>query len=535
MHTPSSRPTSGRVAPFLNGLMLDPARMPLQMDWYRRLIPWLGRWGYNTLLLNLADDSGCALRLACRPELSSRMALTHEEVRELVGLASAHGLTLVPMIATLGHTGYIYWRDPYRHLVDGLTERGRKVLCPARAESRRLLTEILEEVMALFPGPYLHVGLDESGELPKKTCRQCSQKFAGLTEPDFIARQLAWLCALAERRGKQLLFWAFGKLKAERDEVITRDAPASAIACLWYYEEKKADLDDRAVAFFIRKRRPLLGVPSLACWPNTTVLPNQANLDNIRRFAAIIHRRARRPEVRGLVNSVWQHTYTLPGTLIYGMAYAADQFRRPGGSPRFAARFARAYFGAPVGRLLRDLHACAPRYRELDHVIECSSAADIRGVSPEESSRARAMGRRARALARALRRARPAVKTNRDIFDAYLLAADILAHWGDRAAVLAAPAPARAALARLAARARILADRAWRAWDAAYDPKHPWRTLRQAPDTVPPPPVNIDRYCYCEPGFHSNKHVFASLEWSARFLARAARRPALLRASAPAP
>ncbi len=529
------RTSDGANPPLMAGLMLDPARMPLQVGWYRRFIPWIARWGYNTLVLNLADDTGCAIRLACHPELASALALTPDDIRELHGLAAAHGLTLVPLIATLGHTGYIYWRNPYRHLGDGLSEPGRSVLCPSRAESRGLLAEILEEVMDLFPGPYLHVGLDESGELPKKTCRHCQRRFAGLTEPEVVARHLEWLSALAARRGKQTMFWAYGKLHEARDLPLTRLAPAAAIACLWYYEEWKTDLDDTATAFFIRHRRSVIGVPALCCSPNTTVLPHQRNLDNIRRFAAVIDRHARRPEIRGLINAVWQHTYTLPGALVYGMAYAADRFQRPRGSRGFADRFAGEFFGLPpesgAGRRLRDLHACAPRYRDLHHVIDCAGPADARAVSPREARRARVMGVRARAAARGLRRARPAVTANRDVYDTYLLAADILAHLGDRAALLTRPAPPRSALRRLARRARLLADRAWRTWDATFDPRHPCRRLCFPPAVDPPRPVDIDRYCYYwGRGRPTNKHVFASLERSARFLQRAARDPALLRA-----
>ena len=142
---------------FINGLMLDPARIPLQFAWYERFIPWMAKWGYNTLLLNLADDTGCAIRFKCRPELATHLALTHAQVRRLIALTAAHKITLVPLIATLGHTGYIFWRDAYRRLGDGVKEPGRHVLCPARAESKKIIGEIIEEILELFSGPYIHI------------------------------------------------------------------------------------------------------------------------------------------------------------------------------------------------------------------------------------------------------------------------------------------------------------------------------------------------------------------------------------------
>ncbi len=239
-----------------------------------------------------------------------------------------------PIIATLGHAGYIFNRNPYRRLCDGLNEQGRKVLCPARPESQEIVADILNEVMDLFPAPWIHIGLDETGELPKKTCRYCRRKFPGRTEPFFIVQRLQWLSALAERRGKTVMYWALNRLRPERDAPIASGAPASSIGCAWQYDEAdQIYTDDAAVKFFIHARRPIIGVPALACSPNTTILPNRHNLDNIRRFAAVIHAHRSSPYVRGLVNSVWQHIYTLPGALMYGMAYVANQFKYPGAPP----------------------------------------------------------------------------------------------------------------------------------------------------------------------------------------------------------
>ncbi|MFN2352813.1 MAG: hypothetical protein ABR497_12800 [Kiritimatiellia bacterium] len=319
------------------------------------------------------------------------------------------------------------------------------------------------------------------------------------------------------------MFWAYGKLHEERDLTITKKAPASAVACVWYYEKKKADLDDSATAFYIRHGRPVIGVPALACSPNTTILPSRYNLNNIRRFAAIIHKHKKHPEARGLINSVWLNTYYLPGTLSYGLAYGADRFNRPVGTRGFPKLFAKTFFGlpmtSPAGNLLRDLHDCAPRFRDLHNLIERACHEDLRAVTPKERRAAIQMGRKVEKIAAQLRQVRPAVIRNRDIYDTYILAADILIHIGDRAAILAQAEAGRAALRKLAHRARVFADAAWRNWDTAYDPAHPCREMRFPPKSQTPQQCNIDRYCYFgAAGKHSNKHIFSSLEKSANFL-----------------
>src|SRR3954452_23925907 len=58
----------------MRGLMVDAARVPESMDYYRRVIEFCAEWELNTLQFRLADDQGSALRFASVPDL-----ITHKD------------------------------------------------------------------------------------------------------------------------------------------------------------------------------------------------------------------------------------------------------------------------------------------------------------------------------------------------------------------------------------------------------------------------------------------------------------------------
>ena len=67
----ADEPASGHIAirETMRGLMVDAARVPESMDYYRRVIEFCADWELNTLHFRLADDQGSALRFASVPDL----------------------------------------------------------------------------------------------------------------------------------------------------------------------------------------------------------------------------------------------------------------------------------------------------------------------------------------------------------------------------------------------------------------------------------------------------------------------------------
>src|SRR5580698_10624759 len=63
----------------IRGVMVDAARVPETLDYYRRVIEFCADWQLNTIHFRLADDQGSALRFNSVPNLfTHNHAFTHD-------------------------------------------------------------------------------------------------------------------------------------------------------------------------------------------------------------------------------------------------------------------------------------------------------------------------------------------------------------------------------------------------------------------------------------------------------------------------
>ena len=97
---------------------------------------------------------------------------TQAQYRQLVAYARRHSITVVPEIDMPGHSTAALSSYP------GLVCEGKapavytgigvtaNALCVKKASTYSFLEDVLREVAALTPGPYIHIGGDEAAALP---------------------------------------------------------------------------------------------------------------------------------------------------------------------------------------------------------------------------------------------------------------------------------------------------------------------------------------------------------------------------------
>jgi hexosaminidase len=160
------------------GMMLDVARHFFGVGDVRRLIDLLATYKLNRLHLHLSDDQGWRIEIRSWPrlaEVGGSTAVgggpggfyTQAEFAEIVAYARARCITVVPEIDMPGHTGAAL--ASYAELnCDGVaqalytgTEVARSILCTGREITYRFVDNVVSELAALTPGPYLHIGGDE--------------------------------------------------------------------------------------------------------------------------------------------------------------------------------------------------------------------------------------------------------------------------------------------------------------------------------------------------------------------------------------
>lgn len=161
------------------GAMLDVARHFFTPAEVERFIDAIVLLKVNHLHLHLTDDQGWRIQIESWPELTriggstgsdgSRGGFyTQQEFRDLVAYAAERYVTIVPEIDMPGHTNAALASYP-ELTADGVAPAlytGRDVgfssLRSGDATTRRFVHDVVREVAALTPGPYLHLGGDEA-------------------------------------------------------------------------------------------------------------------------------------------------------------------------------------------------------------------------------------------------------------------------------------------------------------------------------------------------------------------------------------
>ncbi|GAA1728442.1 beta-N-acetylhexosaminidase [Streptomyces yatensis] len=161
------------------GAMLDVSRHFFGVDQVKRYIDQLALYKINMLHLHLSDDQGWRIAIDSWPRLATHGGSTQvgggpggyytkDDYREIVSYAASRELTVVPEIDMPGHTNAAL--ASYAELnCDGVapplytgTEVGFSSLCVPKDVTYDFVDDVIRELAALTPGPYLHIGGDEA-------------------------------------------------------------------------------------------------------------------------------------------------------------------------------------------------------------------------------------------------------------------------------------------------------------------------------------------------------------------------------------
>ncbi len=230
------------------GMMLDVARTWMDAPHVKRYIDLLSYHNINKLHLHLSDDEGWRIEIRSHPELTEIGGFrggdspvrpiygkwdekyggyyTQEQMRELIAYAAARNIEIIPEIDLPGHSRNIASVHPEircNYRPDTVSTCGydyRSAWCVAREENYRLLEDILGELCALFPSPYIHVGGDEVDASQWERCPDCRalMERRGITDPHRLED-------IFMQRMSDILS-AHGKRPALWNEAVKRGGPA---------------------------------------------------------------------------------------------------------------------------------------------------------------------------------------------------------------------------------------------------------------------------------------------------------------------
>lgn len=180
------------------GMMLDVARHFFPVDEVKHLIDQISKYKINHLHLHLSDDQGWRIEIKSWPLLteiggSTQVGgeaggyYTQEDYKEIVRYAMERHMTIVPEIDMPGHTNSAL--AAYGELNPGIkvpeegavatertrmgvagqptplytgTEVGFSTLDTKRPETYQFVEDVIREISEITPGPFFHIGGDES-------------------------------------------------------------------------------------------------------------------------------------------------------------------------------------------------------------------------------------------------------------------------------------------------------------------------------------------------------------------------------------
>ena len=153
-------------------------------------------------------------------------SLTPAEIKELVAYARNYHVELVPEQQTFGHLHKALRFEKYAEL--GETPYG-DVLSPQQQASYKLIEDLYQELNALFPGQFFHIGEDETFELGEGQSKTEAQaKGVGAVYFEHLNR----VRDLLKPYNRKLMFW--GDIALHHPDLIG-NIPKDMIVMNWQY------------------------------------------------------------------------------------------------------------------------------------------------------------------------------------------------------------------------------------------------------------------------------------------------------------
>nr|WP_281380208.1 family 20 glycosylhydrolase [Armatimonas rosea] len=210
------------------GMMLDVSRYFMDKAYVLHFLDIMAAHKLNVLHLHLIDDAGWRVEIKKYPKLTQIGGFrgegaareggfyTQADIKEMVAYATARNITIVPEIELPAHTLSAVCAYPWlactgkQHTMPTVHFISDDLYCAGKSTTWAFLKDVFDELCALFPSQYIHIGGDEAQYSKWRACPDCQKKKAELGLADEKALQ-GWMTREVEgmlaKKGKRILGW----------------------------------------------------------------------------------------------------------------------------------------------------------------------------------------------------------------------------------------------------------------------------------------------------------------------------------------
>jgi|HubBroStandDraft_4_1064222.scaffolds.fasta_scaffold32334_2 hexosaminidase len=286
------------------GVQDDISRGPIPTEEFmKRQIRTLAGYKVNLFALYMEHVFDFASQPLVAPK---EAALTPQEIKALVVYAKNLYVTILPEQQTFGHLHHMLKYEIYADVAE--RPHGH-VITPTKDRSYDLIKAMYADLVPLFPGPFLHVGGDETFELGRgQTATRAGQVGLGRVYLEHMQKVNEILLPYR----KQLMFW--GDIAVKYPQLLTI-LPKDMIAVPWDYDAEPSY--ESIIKPYRDAGLRVVVAPGANNW--NQVWPDlDVAFVNVRNFV----RDGQKLGAMGMMNTMWNDD----GESIYAMAWPALVF-----------------------------------------------------------------------------------------------------------------------------------------------------------------------------------------------------------------
>ena len=243
------------------GMMLDCSRHFFSVDFVKEYLDLMALHNMNVFHWHLTDDQGWRIEIKKYPRLTEIGSMrsgtimghnsdvddgqpyggfyTQQQARDIVAYARERNITVIPEIDMPGHMMAALAAYPELGCTGGPYQVGHywgvyaDILCAGNEKTFQFVEDVLDEIMAIFPSEYIHIGGDESPRKRWESCPKCQQRvkdehLQGSKERPAEALLQGYFTNRVEKylasKGRKMIGW---------DEILDGDILPSATIMSW--------------------------------------------------------------------------------------------------------------------------------------------------------------------------------------------------------------------------------------------------------------------------------------------------------------